>query len=149
MKLITLTKNAVAKIDDEDWARIVQNKWCLCGKYAIRRTGPRPGRVVYMHHEILGRQCIIDHINRDPLDNQKANLRIADKTLNSQNRGLQSNNTSGYKGVSWCQNRWQAYIKINGKKICLGSFLTSERAAEEYNKKASLHFGEYAVLNSF
>ena len=56
----------------------------------------------------------IDHINNDKKDNRLANLRLVTVSQNNQNRGKQSNNTSGYKGVSWAKKsqKWEACIKI-------------------------------------
>lgn len=65
---------------------------------------------------------LVDHIDRDTSNNQPDNLRAADKVINSVNRGLQSNNTSGVRGVGFNKNsgKWVAYIKIGGKHIHLG-----------------------------
>lgn len=65
---------------------------------------------------------IVDHINRDTLDNRKCNLRIVDKSLNAVNAGIRSNNTSSVTGVSWNKNAnsWRAYINYQGKRIELG-----------------------------
>ena len=73
---------------------------------------------------------MIDHINRVKDDNRIANLRLSDKRLNSYNRGLQTNNTSGITGVSWSKNmsKWEAYIWKKQKKIKLGYFADFEDA---------------------
>jgi len=67
---------------------------------------------------------LIDHINQDPSDNRIENLRIADKSLNAINTGLPSHNTSGYKGVWFCntKKRWIATIERNGIRKKLGQF---------------------------
>ena len=67
---------------------------------------------------------MIDHINRNKSDNRIENLRLTNKSLNAFNSKIQSNNTSGCKGVSYIRksNRWESAIKINGKKIILGYF---------------------------
>ena len=75
-------------------------------------------------HQVLG-MTNADHINRNPLDNRRENLdNSATKIIQSQNRGLQSNNTSGCKGVNWHKqaNKWRARIIINHKEINLGLF---------------------------
>jgi hypothetical protein len=91
----------------------------------------------------------VDHINGDRSDNRICNLRLATKAQNGMNRGKQSNNTSGMKGVSWAKNagKWSAHIKINRKKIHLGLFNNIEHAAAAYDSAAiSLH-GEFARTN--
>jgi hypothetical protein len=88
----------------------------------------------------------IDHIDGDKRNNRFANLRLADKAQNSQNAKRRSNNTSGYKGVSWNQNRqcWQVTIKYDGKSRYLGLFDDREQAHAAYMRAAEAHFGEFA-----
>jgi hypothetical protein len=57
------------------------------------------------------------------------------------------NNTSGYRGVTWFQNKWRASIKINSRRIFLGYFISKEDAARAYDRAALEYFGEFAVLN--
>ena len=89
---------------------------------------------------------IIDHINRDKLDNRKCNLRISDKTGNNRNVGLQKNNTSGITGVGWNRqmNKWIAQITVNYKTIYLGSFNDKEDAIKCRLMAEKKYFGEYA-----
>ncbi len=82
--------------------------------------------VFYIHNGYV--PDLVDHINQNPSDNSKDNLRDASKKLNAINTGMFSNNTSGYKGVSWHANRWTAQIKNNGKKIHLGCFVDIQDA---------------------
>lgn len=77
----------------------------------------------------------LDHINEDKTDNRLANLREATNAQNTQNvTALRSTNTSGYLGVSWeCRKRrWQAGIKVDGKRRWLGYFDTPEEAHAAY-----------------
>jgi hypothetical protein len=70
----------------------------------------------------------IDHINIVKHDNRIINLRLVTRSQNIQNIGLQSNNTSGFKGVSWWANRWHAQITVNLKQIHLGAFINLDDA---------------------
>jgi hypothetical protein len=67
---------------------------------------------------------VIDHIDGNPLNNRKENLRICTQGENTLNKSFISNNTSGFIGVSYhnqkCQ--YQAYIGVNKKRIYLGSY---------------------------
>ena len=104
-------------------------KVCLDKKnYLVHRV------IFLMHYGYLPE--LLDHIDRDKLNNKVENLREADKELNSWNRDKQANNTSGYRGVSWNKNaeKWHAYIKVKGRRIHLGLFSTAEEASEAYEK---------------
>ena len=64
----------------------------------------------------------IDHIDRNPLNNDINNLREATQQINMINTGLQKNNTSGCKGVCYQHNAWVVGITFNQKDIYLGRF---------------------------
>jgi hypothetical protein len=147
MRTIELTKDQVALVDEEDYEELAKYKWCTDGRYAIRREGPRPGYVIFMHKAVLKTAQTVDHINQNTCDNRKSNLRLASKAQNSMNRGLQANSTTGYKGVSTSKGKFQAYIKYCGRKVNLGTYTTKEEAASAYDKAAIEFFGEFAVLN--
>jgi hypothetical protein len=123
-------------VDDTDFDWLNQWTWRLKAKgYAGRSVGRQ---ALYMHRLILGldfddpRQG--DHENRNRLDNRRENLRIAERAGldNQQNRGAQTNNTSGYRGVSWRQmsQTWMAQATIGGKRHYLGLYTTAEEANE-------------------
>ncbi len=65
------------------------------------------------------------------------------------NRKLRRRTTSKYKGVCWHKRskKWIVRIGVNGNNITIGSYLTQEEAATEYNKMALKYYGEYAFLN--
>ena len=62
---------------------------------------------------------------------------------------MQSNNKSGYKGVSWFKDtqKWCAKIKFKGEMITIGYFLDKKEAALAYNKMALKYYGKFAKLN--
>jgi len=90
----------------------------------------------------------IDHINGIKTDNRWCNLREASHAENQRNRGIQSNNTIGFKGVSAsgtsCKNPYKAKIRSNGKAINLGNFPTPELAYEAYCNAVFEHHKEFA-----
>jgi len=88
----------------------------------------------------------VDHEDTDGQNNKWKNLRIATRKQNSANRGKNSNNTSGIKGVSWCKDRqkWQVGIKVNYRRIALGRYDSKEEAGEVYRKAAEKFFGEFS-----
>lgn len=90
----------------------------------------------------------VDHINGNRSDNRIVNLRAATRSQNNCNSGLRSDNTSGYRGVSFQAQygKWEARIHADKKKHRLGYFDTAEEAAEAY-RKASLNLhGEFSRL---
>lgn len=150
-------KNAL--VSDEDYESLIKYRWTLDSYgYALRSAHKDlgKGKTISMHRQVFGSTDAfrIDHIDRNSLNNQRENLREATQTQNLQNRGEQSNNTSGYKGVCYLtanghqrRKRWIAQIKIDGKQKRIGYFHTAKEAALAYNDAASSHFGEYAYLN--
>ena len=87
----------------------------------------------------------IDHINGDPSDNRLENIRAVNRSQQNMNRGVQSNNTSGHKGVYWAKKKsfWQARIKVEGKLISLGYFKDIEKAVEAYKIGAEQYHKDY------
>ena len=88
----------------------------------------------------------IDHIDGDGLNNRLENLRQATRSENCWNRGAQSTNTSGYKGVCWHKNRnkWVASITADGRQKHLGYFKTPELAYAAYCDAAVILHGDFA-----
>ena len=80
----------------------------------------------------------LDHINRLRRDCRIANLREVSGSQNAQNKSQQSNNTSGYRGVTWHKQlrRWVAQITIHRKHRHIGLFDTAEAASAAYQAAA-------------
>ncbi len=154
---IDLGKGHVAVIDDEDVALVSGFKWypmTVEGKvYAAGWKHMPPGRLfVHLHRLITDAQPgdIIDHIDRNPLNCRRTNLRRVTRQQNVWNTGpARKTCTSKYKGVFLCRQtgRFRARITFNRKQIYLGYFATEEEAARAYNAKAADLFGEFAYLN--
>lgn len=85
----------------------------------------------------------VDHKDGDSTNNAWLNLREATPASNQQNRkAAQVNSATGVIGVSpsSTKGRYQARIKLNGKRIYLGSFDCIEAASQEYLRaKRELH----------
>ena len=90
---------------------------------------------------------LIDHDNTDGTHNAISNLRLANKSTNGANRGLNKNNTSGFKGVAIWRDRFISKIKVNYREIHLGCFLDPKDAAQAYDFAAVQHFGQFALTN--
>lgn len=76
----------------------------------------------------------IDHLNRIRTDNRISNLRDVSNLENNQNCLKKSNNTSGYKGVHLVRptGRWRAQLRVDGRRIDLGTYDTPQQAGEAY-----------------
>lgn len=137
---------ARTKIDLDDIDKVKECKWHLNDNGYVRGNVGNE-RMEYLHRFLLNIQdnVIIDHINGNPLDNRKCNLRIATPTQNNMNMKKRSDNISGYKGVGWQKkrNKWRARITINKKTIELGHFNTIEEAIKARQKAEEEYFGEY------
>jgi hypothetical protein len=152
MKEIALSNRGVCLVDDGDYDWISQwswgsifneGIWYACGVINKRRT--------LMHRLITDAPngILVDHKDRNGLNNQRENLRLCTNTQNQWNSKTPITNTSGYKGVCWHSDtkKYMASISINGKRIYLGYYDNPIDAAKAYDKAAILYRGEYARTN--
>ena len=157
MKEIQLTQGKVALVDDEDYEYLMQWKWFANKKgstfYAVRSLHSNNVRkTIFMHRLItnnINTKMQTDHLNGNGLDNRKINLRICTTSQNSMNRGLQINNTTGFKGVNYDKfsNKFRAQIRVNNIYKNLGYYIDPKDAARAYNEAAIKFHGEFANLN--
>lgn len=132
-------------LDKEDLDKVINYKYKWCPLYnkwlddyyirATRYDGTVDGKPIYttvlLHQFIMDVEGSIhvDHINNNPRDNRKLNLRIISKSDNAINRkGLNTNNVSGERNVSWSEStkRWLVQLQVNGKNKCFGRFKENE-----------------------
>lgn len=129
-------------IDVEDVEKAQQHKWFLDGLGYAKNN-----RIGYYHNYILGHDTKsnfeIDHMDNNPLNNKKSNLRKCTHQQNCCNR----KNKSGYKGVSFRDGQWWARIRVSYRYVFIGRYSTEIEAALAYNKKAKELHGEFASLN--
>lgn len=152
---IKIDEEVTLFIDEEDYRRVKDYRLT----YYRHHRNNNPYFVIFigktrywLHRYILGckmgDKTQVDHINGQPWDNRKNNLRICTKgRYNAINRPKQKNNTTGYKGVGAKGNKFFASLRYNQKNIHLGVFFTKEEAAQAYNQAATEYFGEFAYLN--
>lgn len=152
---IPLTQGLVALVDEADAEAVTQHKWYAAREYkttfyALRKIRRPDGTYVGLRlHGFLTGWPLVDHINRDGLDNRRANLRPATTAENSRNALRLPSNTSGFKGVTWHKQarKWQAQIGVDGRRRHLGLHACLEAAAEAYDDAAREFHGEFARLN--
>lgn len=133
--------------DLEDWERLKGFTWGLGKSGGYPSTNvyvDKKHKVVKFHQIVMGQKegYLVDHINRNPLDNRKENLRFVVASGNMINKGLSDRNKSGYSGVSWRKdsNKWRAQIVVNRKAICLGTFEHIEDAIIARQKAEDKYF---------
>ena len=149
---ILLTRNgfyaARALIDLDDLETVKQYHWYLDQKGYVAAKGIDGSKYPREIHRLImnnPKGMIVDHINRDKLDNRKSNLRICTTKENNRNKSLNSNNKTGYKGVSPCL--YKVSISKDGITYNLGKFNSKEQAARAYDRKAIELYGEFACTN--
>lgn len=124
-------------IDEADIHRLGPFKWHVATNGYARRDVSRfhdPAEFVYVHRLVMGLKDgdgkIVDHINRDRLDNRRANLRLATASENNRNT-TRTWGSSPYRGVSWDPRRgkWRATGKLADRQAWLGYFSDELEAA--------------------
>lgn len=84
----------------------------------------------------------LDHINHVKTDNRIKNLRIATQKENIRNMSMSSRNTTGHTGVCFSKhaNKYVAHVRVDYKKIHLGTFENIEDAAKAA-REGREHYG--------
>lgn len=166
MKVIQTPLGHQSLCSDIDYPYLRRFTWNRHIKGAFYcRSGDLRGRT--MHRVVAERMGLdmskhIDHHNRDKSDNRRCNLRAATNGQNRANSKLNSDNKSGFKGVSLrkrrtitgCRktysnrlgDRWVAQINVGGEKLWLGQFGTPEEAHKAYSRAARKYFGRFCNL---
>jgi hypothetical protein len=143
ISLYNIKNDVVAKtVIDSSSVDLVKNiKWHIHGKnnhVRSQKTG--------IHNLILGAE-IVDHIDRNPLNNLKENLRACSHAENSRNSGVRlRKKSSEYKGVFFDYTTKKKY-KAAICNITIGRFESEEEAAWMYDQWALSIFEEFAKLN--
>ncbi|WP_155638650.1 HNH endonuclease [Burkholderia cepacia] len=155
MKTIITKCGVEVQVDDEDYELVSAYKWSLNGgRYPKTHEYDKERKrsiSFSMHRLLMGRHrirdgLVVDHVDGNPLNNRRSNLRVCTYSQNNSNRGKSPNNSSGYKGVTFHKQmkKWQAQIMVNEKCIHLGLFTDPESAHEAYKKAALEYQGEFA-----
>lgn len=140
-------------LDDEDYHRAKDFHWHKTKNGYVAGTVLEDGvrKRVYLHRWLMNAQPgqLVDHIDGNPLNNRRRNLRLVTRSQNQANRRRNANSRSRYKGVTWHKHKkkWLARIQVEGRRITIGYFDTPLLAAHMYDAFARSHFGEYARTN--
>jgi hypothetical protein len=158
MKKIPLSQNQVALVDDELFEWLSQWKWCAAwaptnkSYYAVRSQWNGSGFDRFKMHRVITdapKNLLVDHLDKNTLNNTRANLRLCGRSGNAENMSITSRNTTGYRGVSPVKSRgtFIANIRINKKSKFLGSYRCPTSAALAYDRYAKEHGGPHWRLN--
>lgn len=114
------------------------------GSYDKLESFGRGGIKIHrMLEPFVPKGMVVDHINRDRLDNRRENLRICTIAENNYNR----TRTKGYKGVRKLKSGWVASVTKDGKKYEIKDIATEKDAAVMYDIMAEELFGHFAAKN--
>lgn len=146
MAIITLTRGYVTIVDEDSYDELDRYNWYASGPQGrpARRLMGGPRKLIYLYHQVLGvlpwvmneMGLVVDHIDRNPLNNQLVNLRIVSHKLNARNQDKYGYNV----GVCFDSRnkKFKAYLdQPDLPRINIGTFLSSEEAyaALEAKKK--------------
>ena len=151
VRYIPLTRGLYALVDAKHYEWLSQYKWSVHdtgpgkAQYAVRG---HKGKKIFMHREIMHTPpgMVVDHINRNSLDNREANLRNCTRLQNLQNRYWHAGQ-SQYRGVCPQSDKWMATVGYNNETIYVGLFDDEIEAAKARDRKAYELAGPYAYLN--
>ena len=141
---------AVAYIDKNDYLKVSSCKWTLSiHKDDIRVISNMKGvGRIYLHHFILGKPMgnnVVDHIDRNPLNNRRNNLRFVNHSINSINAKPRVESKSNIRGVYFRKARpgiarasWVCEWSRNGKRHTKSFSIDKYGEAEAFNMACNL-----------
>jgi hypothetical protein len=141
-----------ALVDDADLHLVAGYRWRVLRtkgqKYAQTMVDRK---TILMHRLIVGGVSEqVDHVNRDGLDNRRANLRPCTHQQNCFNKGVAARSASGLKGVRYEPGKrnqsqpWRVRATLDGKRRNIGRFATPEAAHAAYKAFVAKHHGAFA-----
>ena len=140
------TNGHIFYIDKDDIEKALQYTWCLSKTgYLVANI---KHKVTKLHRYLL--DCkdneFVDHIDGNPRNNSRLNLRLCNQTQNTKNVKLKKNNSSGYPGISYLTNigKFRVRIMVNRKEIALGRYNTFEEALKVRVNAEKKYFKQFA-----
>ena len=134
-------KEFFEEVNKHSWA--IKKGYCYC-HYKYRHT-PLHRFVYLLKFKNIENGNVIDHKNRNPLDNRIENLREASFCQNSLNRGVTKRK---YKGVRKTRSgMYEASVKLKNKRVHIGTFKNQEEAAYHFDLFSYHNDIEFSFLN--
>lgn len=145
----TLNTNSEFLFDADDYELIKDMCWHENEAGYIYSTDLVTKRKIGLHRYVMrldDDSLFIDHVNRNPKDCRKENLRICTQKENVLNKSVYKNNKSGYTGVMQDKKtqKWISYINKDKSHHVIGYFKTKEEAISARRKAEEEYFKEFA-----
>ena len=126
----------------------IDSHYTQATQYIGKIDGEYKYRIIELHRFVMNAKKgeYVDHINHNTLDNRKSNLRITTNKQNTRNRsGLNTNNTSGYRNVSWSKDykQWLVQMQVDGTNKVLGKFDDVHKAGEFAKQMRKKYYGDF------
>lgn len=155
-KRVPLTRGFETTVSDRDFERVTARKWYAHrygnGQTYAARKAKGAGGLTLLHRWLVDapKGAVVDHVDGNPLNNQRRNLRVCTQQENTWNRVASKRSASGVKGVSQCARtgKWRAFIRRDRKNVALGTFDSIEKAAAAYQAAAESAFGKFTRKKS-
>lgn len=131
-------------IDLADIEKVKYHKWRLCHGHVItglpaRKTDRSVAHVILCHNARQS-NLVVDHIDGDPMNNRRSNLRLITQSENTKNQCMSKRNSTGFKGISFDKDRsqWASEIHYEYKRIHFAR-RTDKREAVYQRMIAEMH----------
>ncbi len=139
-----------ATIDADNYNIVKDRKWRVCcgrvGFMGYVASGWKE-TFILLHRLLTGAPDgqMVDHKDRDTLNNKRENLRFCTRSQNKMNSRTPRHSKSGVKNVCFATGpkKWQSHIKVDGKKIHLGFFDRLEDAKQAVDDNRLKYHGEF------
>lgn len=139
-------------VDKDDIPRIRNHYWtpyCNDGNFyagtSIGREITGDCFTIFLHRYVTSFEFpVVDHSNRNSLDNRKSNLRPCTHSQNSGNRKT----FYSHKGYIKIKDKYYASIHFNGRRRGLGAFNTPEEATQAYREAHLNLHGDFSPMAS-
>ncbi len=148
---IPLTQGQFAIVDQENFEELNKHKWCATrGKHTFYACRRENGKTILMHRQIMRTPAgmVVDHIDRNGLNNRVRNLRNCTMAANNCNTRAQHGGTD-FRGVRYQEHlgTYRAVISHKGRRYVIGDFDDPVEAATARDRRAMELHGEFAYLN--
>jgi hypothetical protein len=123
--------------------------YVCCTEYMGIKDGKPKSKIHYLHRWIVDakKKQYVDHVDHNTLNNMIENLEITSNSRNNQNRkGINSNNSSGYRNVSWSESdkKWIVQMQIDGKNRVIAKFDDASDAGTFAEGKRKEVYGDFS-----